>query len=161
MVSAATVSRGMTATLSGPVPGAKSQSGASAPTTFRHEALFYSGDDGFLAGTIPFLSDGVDARQPCLVVVSADRIAMLQSALGDTGDSVFYADMAGVGRNPARIIPAWRKFLDEHATGGRPVGGIGEPIWAARTPAELVECQRHEALLNVAFANSSPSPWSL
>jgi anti-sigma regulatory factor (Ser/Thr protein kinase) len=35
-----------------------------------------------------------------------------------------------------------------------PVRGIGEPIWAGRTADELVECQRHEALLNVAFADS-------
>ena len=30
--------------------------------------------------------------------------------------------------------------------------GIGEPIWADRSPTELIECQCHEALLNVAFA---------
>src|SRR4029077_6273192 len=29
--------------------------------------------------------------------------------------------------------------------------GIGEPIYPERSAAELVECQRHEALLNVAF----------
>jgi len=29
---------------------------------------------------------------------------------------------------------------------------LGEPIWKGRGPAELVESQRHEALLNVAFA---------
>jgi anti-sigma regulatory factor (Ser/Thr protein kinase) len=148
----------MTATLSDPAPGATSPAGTRAQPTFLHEALFYSGDEGFLKGTVPFLTD---TDEPSLVVVSADRIAMLRSALGDTSDHVFYADMAGVGRNPARIIPAWREFLQEHATDGRPVRGIGEPIWAARTPAELVECQRHEALLNVAFADSSPSPWLL
>ena len=38
---------------------------------------------------------------------------------------------------------------------GRPMRGIGEPIWAERSPAELVECQRHESLLNVAFAGSA------
>src|SRR4030095_13290400 len=38
--------------------------------------------------------------------------------------------------------------------------GIGEPIWAARTPAELVECQRHETLLNLAFAGV-PAWWLL
>ena len=32
--------------------------------------------------------------------------------------------------------------------------GIGEPIWADRTAEELVECQLHEALLNIAFADS-------
>jgi anti-sigma regulatory factor (Ser/Thr protein kinase) len=143
-----TVSGGMTATLTGTVPGADS--------AFRHEALLYSGDDGFLAGTVPFLRQAVDADQPALVVVSAARIAMLRSALAGSGDHMFFADMASVGRNPARIIPAWREFLDRHATDGRLVRGIGEPVWPARTPAEVVECQRHEALLNVAFAKSSP-----
>ena len=28
---------------------------------------------------------------------------------------------------------------------------IGEPIWPGRSPAELLECQHHEALLNLAF----------
>jgi anti-sigma regulatory factor (Ser/Thr protein kinase) len=143
-----TVFAGMTATLSDIAPGADD--------AFRHEALLYSGDDGFLAGTVPFLSDAVEGEQPALVVVSAARIAMLRSALSECADYVFFADMTAVGRNPARIIPAWREFLDLHAKDGRPARGIGEPIWPARTPAELVEYQRHEALLNVAFAESSP-----
>jgi anti-sigma regulatory factor (Ser/Thr protein kinase) len=64
--------------------------------------------------------------------------------------------MARLGVNPARIIPAWQSFVDEQAAHGRPFRGIGEPIWPERTPDELVECERHEALLNVAFADSPP-----
>jgi anti-sigma regulatory factor (Ser/Thr protein kinase) len=146
-----TVSSGMTATLPDAAHGPAA--------AFRHEALFYSGDDGFLAGTVPFLTEAVTAGEPSLVVVSAARIAMLRAALEQDADRVFFADMAAVGRNPARIIPAWRDFLEQHAPDGRPVRGIGEPIWAARTPAELVECQQHEALLNVAFGDSAP--WQL
>ena len=44
--------------------------------------------------------------------------------------------------------------------GGGRARGIGEPIWVERTPAELVECQRHEALLNLAFAGV-PAWWLL
>ena len=43
---------------------------------------------------------------------------------------------------------------------GKRLRGIGEPIWAARTPAEMAECHRHEGLLNVAFADS-PGFWLL
>lgn len=132
---------------------------AQTPAGFRHEALFYSGQDGFLAATVPFLLDGLDAGEPAMVVVSEPRIGLLRSALGAAADDVLFADMATVGHNPARIIPAWQQFLDEQAPHGRPVRGIGEPIWAARTPAELVECQRHEALLNVAFGQGAP--WQL
>jgi anti-sigma regulatory factor (Ser/Thr protein kinase) len=59
--------------------------------------------------------------------------------------------MRVLGCNPARIIPAWRTFLEQQALDGRPVRGIGEPIWAGRDDAELSECQRHESLLNIAF----------
>jgi anti-sigma regulatory factor (Ser/Thr protein kinase) len=100
-------------------------------TTFRHEALLYDGEVGFLTGTLPFIRDGVAAGEPVLVVVSAAKIGLLRAALGGDADRVAFADMAAVGANPARIIPA-----------------------------ELVECQRHEALLNLAFAGV-PAWWLL
>jgi anti-sigma regulatory factor (Ser/Thr protein kinase) len=65
--------------------------------------------------------------------------------------------MAEVGRNPARIIPAWQDFLTD--AGGAEVRGVGEPIWAGRSPDALIECERHEALLNVAFEGGRP--WQL
>lgn len=129
-----------------------------AGAAFRHEALFYLGDEGFLAGLLPFLTEAAEQDTPTLVVVSSPRIAMLRSALGSGASSILYADMATVGRNPARIIPEWRRFIDAHARTGRPVRGVGEPIWAGRSPAELVECQRHESLLNMAFAGA-PAWW--
>jgi anti-sigma regulatory factor (Ser/Thr protein kinase) len=122
--------------------------------TFQHEALFYAGDESFLAGTVPFVRDGVAAGEPVLVVLPPVRLTLLQAALGGDVAHVAFADMAEVGRNPARIIPAWRDFLSLHGGGSRPVRGIDEPIWAGRRPAELVECQRHETLLNLAFAGS-------
>jgi hypothetical protein len=95
-----------------------------------------------------------------LVVVSAAKIGLLRSALGADADRVAFADMADVGANPARIIPAWRDFVVANDVDRRSARGIGEPIWAARTPAELVECQRHETLLNLAFAGV-PAWWLL
>jgi hypothetical protein len=95
-----------------------------------------------------------------VLVVSAASIGLLRSALGGDADRVAFADMADVGANPARIIPAWRDFVDALDGGGRSARGIGEPIWAGRTPDELVECQRHETLLNLAFAGV-PAWWLL
>ena len=120
---------------------------------FRHEALFYSSPEDFLDRTSAFLREGVEAGEPALVVLSAEKIEALRSRLNGHGDSVRFADMSEVGANPARIIPAWREFVADHA--GRRLRGIGEPIWAERSPAELVECQRHESLLNLAFADAA------
>lgn len=126
------------------------------PTAFAHEALFYSGTDDLVARLAPFLRDGVNAGEPSLVVLPADKIVRLREALGCETDGVTFADMDEVGRNPGRIIPAWREFVDAHASSGRKLRGIGEPINPDRHGAELAECHRHEALLNLEFADDPP-----
>ena len=123
---------------------------------FRHEALLYAGLADFLAGTVPFIRGGVEAGEPVLVVESAAKIARLRAELGSDAKSVVFADMADVGGNPARIIPAWREFVNTHGGAGRRLRGLGEPIWNGRNAIELIECQRHESLLNTAFATGDP-----
>ncbi len=125
---------------------------------FRHEALLYAGEADFLLGTLPFIRQGLAQGEPVLVVEGPDKTALLRRELGEDASLVTFADMTAVGANPARIVPAWREFVDEHA-GAPGLRGIGEPIWAARPEDELVECQRHEALLNVAFEGGTP--WRL
>jgi anti-sigma regulatory factor (Ser/Thr protein kinase) len=131
------------------------QTSLHAPTdTFRHEALLYAGEDGFVAGTVPFIRDGVAAGEPILVVVDAAKLERLRAELNGDAEHVEFADMAAVGANPGRIIAAWREFVDRHAGSGRRLRGIGEPINPRRRGAELVECHRHEELLNLAFADA-------
>lgn len=117
---------------------------------FQHRALIYAGADEYLAGTIPFLQTALEAGEPILVAVGREQTRWLEAELGGDREMVRFLPMEEVGRNPASIIPLWRDFVDEH--GGHPVRGIGEPVWAGRSPAALEECHRHEALLNVAFA---------
>lgn len=124
---------------------------------FQHEALIFEGDADYLAGTIPFLRAGLAAGEPMLVAVGLAQTALLERELGDDAGRIRFIDMETVGRNPASIIPLWREFVD--ASRGRSARGIGEPVWAARSAAALEECQRHESLLNVAFAESGA--WSL
>jgi anti-sigma regulatory factor (Ser/Thr protein kinase) len=124
---------------------------------FVHEALLYADEDEFLRGTVPFLEHGLRAGEPVLVAVGADKIAAIVAALGRGADRVQFTDMARLGANPARIIPAWHDFVAARDA-DTPVRGIGEPIWAGRSAAELIECQRHESLLNLAFATTRALP---
>jgi anti-sigma regulatory factor (Ser/Thr protein kinase) len=86
--------------------------------------------------------------------VSAEKLALLRAELGADASAVEYSDMASIGANPARIIPVWREFVTAHGRTGRRLRGVGEPAAAGRTSAELAECHRHEALLNLAFADA-------
>jgi anti-sigma regulatory factor (Ser/Thr protein kinase) len=121
---------------------------------YRHHALFYAGVDDFIAQVGPFVAAGVEDDEPTLVVVDKVRIDALRESLGDAAAEVHFANMLDVGENPARIIAAWRAFVDGHR--GRPVRGVGEPIYPERTPHELRECELHESLLNLAFGTNEP-----
>jgi len=122
---------------------------------FRHEAFFYGTEAEYLTGTASFVTAGLDTGEPVLVAVSAPRIAALRQALGRRAKQVEFVDMRSVGTNPARIIPVWRTFVGEQGRNGQSVRGIGEPVWAERSPDAMRECHLHEALLNHAFGSAN------
>ncbi len=123
---------------------------------YRHEAFLFRGLDGLLDGTVPFVRAALDADEPVMVALIDAHWQPLRAALGPDAARVHHVDMGELGRNPARIIPAWAAFVEEHRATGRTLRGIGEPIWAGRSGAELAECQVHEALLNVALDPATP-----
>jgi anti-sigma regulatory factor (Ser/Thr protein kinase) len=127
--------------------------------SFHHETLFYVGEDGFLRGALPFINDALASEEPVLVAVHRAKTVLLREALGDEAPRVHFIDMQLIGRNPARMIPLWRELLQAPARARRPARAIGEVVWAGRSQAELMECRRHESLLNLAFDGGQP--WSL
>jgi len=134
-----------------------------AGTGFVHEGFVYRGAAEFLEGTTTFIRAALAAGEPMMVAVIAPKVELLRSALDGDADRVTFVDMAEVGRNPARIIPAWRRFVDENlgpdcGIQDRAVRGIGEPIWDGRRDAEIAEGLLHEALLNLAF-DDGPRLW--
>jgi anti-sigma regulatory factor (Ser/Thr protein kinase) len=124
---------------------------------FRHEALIYADAEEFLAVAVPFLRAALEAEEPACVAVSRRNVQLLEGELGPEAGEIRFEAIEEVGRNPARIIPFWREFVD--AQQGRRSRGIGEPVWPGRGAAEIDECQRHEGLLNVAFTGRDN--WSL
>ncbi len=125
------------------------------PRPFRHEALLYAGDHEFVESVGAFILAGEAAGEPIMVMVEERKIDLLRSILRDHAQHVVFEDMLGVGRNPARIIPAWTDFVADNTADGRSARGIGEPVWPQRGPAELAECVQHEQLLNTALADAA------
>ena len=124
--------------------------------SYRHEAFFWPGRADFVRGLVPFVREGIDAGEAVMVAVIPEHAEWIRNDLGPTASQVHFVDMMELGRNPARIIPAWQAFLNDWSGAGRPARGIGEPIWPGRRPEEILECQLHEALLNLAVDPELP-----
>ncbi|MBH0781386.1 sensor histidine kinase [Nocardia sp. NEAU-351] len=117
---------------------------------FRHPAMFYDGDEDYVAGLLPFLLDGIEQGEPVAVAAPNGRLDLLRAALGSSARDVRMIDMEQAGRNPGRIIATvLRAFADEYPDS--PVRIVGEPVWAGRTAMEYPACVQHEALINRAF----------
>jgi anti-sigma regulatory factor (Ser/Thr protein kinase) len=115
-----------------------------------HDGLLYCNRDEYVEGVLAFVQPALLAGDPVFVAVPGANAELLRSRLPAAAD-VQFDDMTVVGRNPARIIPAIQRFCDAHPW--RRVRFVGEPIWPGRTPAEISEATRHEAMLNTVFGD--------
>ncbi|ROT33224.1 sensor histidine kinase [Micromonospora sp. HM5-17] len=116
----------------------------------RHDALFYLGDEDYVAGIRSFVEAGLAAGEPVLIAVPGARLDLLRAAF--TQAELRFVDMARDGRNPAWIIPGvLHAFVAEH--GGRRVRIVGEPIWPERSATVYPRCVQHEALINIVLAD--------
>lgn len=119
---------------------------------FHHLAFLYRSGQEYLATLLAFARAGIARSEPVFVAVPGPAGELLRDRLAPGAGQVIFADMARMGLNPARIIPAVRAFIDAHP--GRRVRYIGEPAWPGRSADELRETARHEALINSAFRDA-------
>ncbi|MFF3846561.1 anti-sigma factor RsbA family regulatory protein [Streptomyces sp. NPDC002328] len=142
----------MTSSSTEAAPGAR--------TGYRHELYPYRGREAFLDGTLGFIREALDGDEAVVVAVPHDKVSLLRAELPELS-TVRFVDTDSVAHHPGRLIPAWQRWIHEHASDGRPVRGIGESSWdEARSLAEVRELRYHEWLLNKAFA-ASPAWWLL
>ena len=118
----------------------------------RHAALFYRSQPEYVAAIVAFIQAGLAAGEPALVAVPGTKAGAICDQLTAAPGEVVFTDMAELGRNPARITPEVRAFANKHP--GQRVRFVGEPIWPGRSAAEICEAARHEALINLAFAQA-------
>ena len=118
---------------------------------FRHVCFFYRTDADYVTTVAGFLRAALEAGEAAFAAVPPARAGLIRDALGADARDLEFADMTTLGRNPARIIPRVLTFINGHAGHVR---YVGEPVWPARSGAELREAIRHEALINLAFADA-------
>jgi anti-sigma regulatory factor (Ser/Thr protein kinase) len=136
----------------GPVARAAEVVAAASPDGFRHRALFCDDRGEYLSVLRRSIQASRARAEAVLLAVPQHTAQLVRRDLGD-GSAVTLLDLSELGRNPARIIPAFLTYAAEHRD--RRVCCISEPIWGGRSAAEALEATRHEALINLAFRDSN------
>jgi anti-sigma regulatory factor (Ser/Thr protein kinase) len=113
----------------------------------RHAALLYQSTDFRPVAAIA--RHAAYEGLPLQVVVPAATLRLVSDALPPPPRRMIFADMADLGRNPARLMAAGHSFADKHLSDR--VCCLWEPAWPGRSAPELLEVARHEALCNIAF----------
>lgn len=138
-----------------PEPGGPA-SARSAPAghRLRHDAYFYDDGDRYVADVLHFVRDGIARDEPVLVAVPDTHLEHLRAGLSPTEvDRVRLYDMAVAGRNPGQILGSlFGAFVRAHDDGC--VRIVSEVLWPERTDQEYPACVEHEALVNVALADT-------
>jgi anti-sigma regulatory factor (Ser/Thr protein kinase) len=129
---------------------------------FRHVLYPYDGQRAFVTGALAYIEAALSGGAVVLLAVDEPKKELLRAELPrtDAAGRVTFLDTRTVGRNPARMIPAWQAWVAERSADGSPVHAIGESQWSGRTAGETAELRYHEWLLNRAFAHS-PMWWLL
>ncbi|MEU9420685.1 sensor histidine kinase [Streptomyces sp. NPDC048272] len=119
-----------------------------------HHGLVYGSDEEFLASTVPFCRDGLEADDAVLAVTTGANIDLLRQALGGSAAQVQFVPADRWYQSPGRTLSAYYRYVDQHTAKSRHrrVRVIGEPVWQGRDALETVEWTRYEAAINIAFA---------
>lgn len=120
-----------------------------------HGALLYASDEQYLRAVLPFVREGLSAREVVVVVTDQRRTSMIRSALGRAAAAVDFREPASSFDTPARAVSAYDRLLRDRREAGAPtVRMLAEPDFASSTGGES-DWVRYEAVLNEVFATSA------
>ncbi len=122
-----------------------------------HQGLLYGSEDEFLAGTAPFIRDGLECGDAIWIVTTVRNAGWLRVTLGADARRVVFDDCSQWYRHPVRTLAALHRTVRAVDAGGQRLRLIGEPLWTARTGQDRRERARLESLVNVALASANAS----
>ena len=117
-----------------------------------HDAFVYSSPDEFLAGSLPFLEEGIDRGEPILAAPTQPNALLLQKHLGERASGVDWAEDAESHRTVERL-GIFLHYIHRHRNAGATqIRLLGEPCWPKDGRPGVAEWKRYESFLNVALA---------
>jgi transcriptional regulator with XRE-family HTH domain len=120
-----------------------------------HRVLIHGSDEELVAGTVPFMAEGMAQSQALLAVTTPAQTGVLRDALGDDSRHVEFADSGDWYRSPRAALDGYRAFVNQKREAGAAwIRVVGKADWAGRSDAEMGEWIRYESIVSLAFASS-------
>jgi anti-sigma regulatory factor (Ser/Thr protein kinase) len=118
----------------------------------RHHGFVYQSDDEYVARSVAFLRDGLEAGEACIVGNTRDGLAVMRDALGSDADRVGFFDVASVYTRPARAVATYYGTFCEHLRSAPAVRAVASGQFGP-TRGDWDEWTRYEAITNLAYAH--------
>jgi anti-sigma regulatory factor (Ser/Thr protein kinase) len=118
----------------------------------RHHGFVYESDDDYVARSVPFLKEGLDAGEACVVGNTRDGIAVMRDALGSDADRVSFFDVSATYTRPARAVATYYGTFREHLRHAPSVRAVASGQFGPGV-ADWEEWTRYEAITNLAYAH--------
>jgi transcriptional regulator with XRE-family HTH domain len=126
-----------------------------APHLFEHRLLTYGSDEDYLEAAIPYVAEGLERAECVLVVTTPAQTALVRDALDVRSDAVEFADSAEWYSSLSGALNRYRAFVKQkYEAGAAWIRVVGDPVWAARSGAEITAWFRYESLVNLSFASA-------
>jgi hypothetical protein len=82
-------------------------------TELRHNAFVYDSDDEYVARSVAFLRDGLEAGDGAIIANVRPGLAAMREALGSDAARVRFVDVGSTYTRPARTLAAYHQVYVE------------------------------------------------
>jgi anti-sigma regulatory factor (Ser/Thr protein kinase) len=138
-------------------------------TQFRHNALVYESQDEYVARSVTFLTEGLEAGEGAVVANTRPGLAVMREGLGPDAAQVTFVDVSSAYTRPARTLAAYHKVFAEQLQKTASLRAVAD-VQFGTDPGEWDMWMGYEAVFNRCFdhlpawvlctynANGTPDP---
>ncbi len=138
-------------------------------TQFRHNAFVYESQDEYVARSVTFLTEGLEAGDGAVVANTRPGLAVMREGLGPDAAQVTFVDVSSAYTRPARTLAAYHKVFAEQLQKTASLRAVAD-VQFGTDPVEWDMWMGYEAVFNRCFdhlpawvlctynANGTPDP---
>jgi anti-sigma regulatory factor (Ser/Thr protein kinase) len=124
----------------------------------RHNALVYESQDEYVALSVPFLREGIEAGEGAIVAHTKPGLAVMREALGADAEQVTFIDVSAAYTRPARTLASYHKVYAEQLAKTPSLRAVAD-VQFGPDPGECDLWMGYEAVFNHSYSHLPVWVW--